>query len=293
MHPSSQKLKGVAAILVATLFWGMTFAFIRQAVATLSPANFLFWRFGIAALVLLFIIPKKPNQTKKTVRAGGILAACLMGTVLFQSIGLQTTPASVASFITGFAVILVPIIESISTGKWPTKKTVSAACLALLGIGLISLRQGAFSFTKGDLWILACAISFAFYIYFAGLYSKRFDARQLVFYQCISICLMAGLIALLTKTGSIPREPQQWISILFCAFFASIIAFLLQLKYQKYLTASSTAVLFSLEPIFATLTAMILLGERPDLRFYAGALCIFGAILLSELSLKKSSMPQD
>jgi drug/metabolite transporter (DMT)-like permease len=290
----NKQILGIIGILLATLFWGMTFAFIRQAVSSLSPANFLFWRFGIAGL-LLFIFGHKliRNQAKEAFFGGTFLGLFLAGTVLFQTMGLQTIPASTASFITGFSVILVPIFSSVLTKKLPPIRVFIAAVMALIGIGTISLSSG-FSVSSGDLWILLCAICFASYIVSAGKYSRStIHPIALTSMQCMTVFFISGIVALATSTLSIPNTQEEWISILFCALFASIFAFLLQLYFQKYISSTTTAIIFSCEPIFATITAVILLGEKLNNHFYIGAALIFIAILISELKLKIKKIPQD
>ncbi len=77
------------------------------------------------------------------------------------------------------------------------------------------------------------------------------------------------------------------------AIFTSIIAFLLQLHFQKYISSSKTAIIFSLEPVFATLTAAIYLKEQLTLQFFLGAVFIFIAILIAEKRAKENVIPQD
>jgi drug/metabolite transporter (DMT)-like permease len=289
-----KQLLAIGAILLATLFWGMTFAFIKKAVTSLSPSNFLFWRFGIASL-LLFLFTFKTLRTESkagTYRAGFFLGLFLLGTVLFQTIGLQTTSASTASFITGIAVILVPLFSSFINKTLPKLKVIIAAIIAFAGIALISLRSG-YAISAGELWVLLCAICFALFIFLSGKYARGHHAVGLTMAQCTTIFLISGILGCITHTLTIPTTLEAWVSILFCAVFASIFAFLLQLHYQKYISSTTTAIIFSCEPIFATLTAVILLSEQPTSRFYIGAVLIFMAIIISEFSLKKSTMPQE
>src|SRR5262245_4599637 len=102
-------LLGAGAILAATMIWGMTFSFIKDAVVTLPPFVFLFWRFAIASLLLIVIFWKKIKFSRQTLAYGCILGILLGGTVVFQTIGLRYTSASTASFITGLSVVLVAI----------------------------------------------------------------------------------------------------------------------------------------------------------------------------------------
>ncbi|MCW8409806.1 DMT family transporter [Legionella sp. PATHC035] len=283
---------GTGAILLATMFWGMTFAFIKDAVATLTPFNFLFWRFGIASVLLLLIFWQKIKFNQQTLFYGTFLGLLLAGTVIFQTIGLRYTAASTASFITGLSVILVALFESFLNKQWPSIYVVAAALIALVGVGLITLADG-FTLNQGDVWVLLCAFCFAGYILFAGKASRIHQPISLTFIQAIFVCILAGVASLFTTKLAIPLQSNVWVAILFCSIFASIFAFLLQLQFQKYVSSTKAAIIFSLEPVFATITAAIYLHEQLTIQFYIGALMIFFAILLSEKRAKQKVIPQE
>lgn len=274
------------------MFWGMTFAFIKDAVATLTPFNFLFWRFGIASVLLLLIFWQKIKFNQQTLFYGTFLGLLLAGTVIFQTIGLRYTAASTASFITGLSVILVALFESFLNKQWPSIYVVAAALIALVGVGLITLADG-FTLNQGDVWVLLCAFCFAGYILFAGKASRIHQPISLTFIQAIFVCILAGVASLFTTKLAIPLQSNVWVAILFCSIFASIFAFLLQLQFQKYVSSTKAAIIFSLEPVFATITAAIYLHEQLTIQFYIGALMIFFAILLSEKRAKQKVIPQE
>lgn len=287
-----ESLLGVGAIALATLIWGMTFAFIKDAVTTLTPFNFLFWRFSIASAILLILFWKKIKLTQSIFMHGVLLSIFLAGTVFFQTIGLRYTTASTASFITGLSVIIVALFESLLNRRFPSKYLIGAALLAIIGVGFITLANG-FQINQGDLWVLLCAFSFAGYILFAGQASHLHEPFALTFLQSLFLCVIAGIASVFTTGIMIPEQTNVWVSILFCSIFASIIAFLLQLQFQKYVSATKAAIIFSLEPVFATITAAIYLHEQLTLQFFIGAFLIFSAILLSEKRVKEKILPQE
>lgn len=288
----SKSLIGAGAILLATLFWGMTFAFIKDAVAVLSPFNFLFWRFAIASILLLIIFWQKIKLNPQTFTYGIVLGLLLAGTVGFQTIGLRYTTASTASFITGLSVVLVALFESLGNKRWPSLYLFGSIALAIIGIGFITLTN-RIAINQGDLWILLCAFCFAGYILAAGKASHIHQPFTLTLLQSSVVCLLAGSTSILTTGIVVPMHLHVWISILFCSIFASILAFILQLHFQKYVSASKTAIIFSLEPVFATITAAIYLHEYLTVQFFVGAVLIFAAILISEKRAKQKVVPQE
>ncbi len=280
-------------LLFGTLLWGVTFSFTKDAVGFMSPFDFLFWRFGIASLFLLVIFFKKIKLfDKKLILQGVWLGLFLAGTVIFQTIGLRYTSASTASFITGLSVILVPVYFCVIQKKLPQAQVMAALVLTILGIGLISLNS-ELSINIGDFWIILCAISFAIYVILASKFSHSGHAMTLTFVQSLTITAIVGIIDLSSGGYTLPRQINLWVAILYCALLASVLAFYLQIRFQRYISATKTALIFALEPVFATLTAIIYLDEQLTLKFVIGALCIFAGMLLSEVKLKKKLKQQE
>ena len=265
----------------------MTFVLIKDAVSVLSVFTFLFWRFGIASLLLLvFFFPTLKKLDKTLVWHGVLLGSLLAGTVVFQSIGLQYTTASHASFITGLSVILVVLFTALFQKKFPSAAVVTGVFLAMLGLALVTL-QSNLSINVGDLWVLLCAFCFAGYILLAGKYTHLHGALPLTIVQIFTIAVFSGLISLLQGSFVVPQSYAVWQAILFCAIFASVLAFSLQIHFQRYVSATKTAILFTTEPIFATITAILYAGEVLTLKFVLGATLIFCAMILTQFPTKK------
>lgn len=284
---------GTIAILLATLFWGMTFVFIKEAVAGLNVFAFLFWRFGIASVLLMVVFARTLLKiNRKLLVHGVILGLFLAGTVVFQSIGLQFTKASSASFITGLSVVLVTVFTALLQRKVPKWNVVLAVVLSTVGLGAITLSSGLM-LNKGDVWVLLCAACFAWYIIFAGRYTRQHGSLPLTIVQIVTIAVISGVLALASSSLAVPQTYKVWQAILFCSLFASVIAFTLQIHYQKYVSPAKTAIIFTLEPVFATLTAVLYASEALTARFLLGASLIFVAMLIAEIKGKFQAIPQE
>jgi len=281
-------------ILLATVFWGMTFALIKDAVATLDVFNFIFWRFLIASLFMLVVFFKFIEFRNKQLIWEGLLLGIFFGSgAIAQTIALTSSAASNVSFITSFEVIIVPLLLSLLHKKWPSLTVVLAVIATMCGIALLTLSDNIVGISRGDGWALLCAFCFAVYTILAGKFSHSGNPITLTFVQVLTLCIIVGLVNSFTHQITLPHLSNQWIAIIFCAIFASVFSFYLQIRFQKYVTATKTAIIFSTEPIFATLTAILYLHERLSHYFIMGALLIFFGILLSEFKLKKPIMPQN
>ncbi|MGQ3890000.1 EamA family transporter [Legionella sp. CNM-1927-20] len=160
----NKKVIGTSAILLATMLWGMTFSFIKDAVTTLNPFNFLYWWFGIASILLFILFFKKIKINKKNTYYGIPLGISLAGTVIFQTVGLFYTTASTASFITGLSVVLVALIESLLNRSYTSVYLIVSIALSIVGISLITLSNGLI-INQGDIWVLLCLLFCKLYYY--------------------------------------------------------------------------------------------------------------------------------
>ncbi len=282
----SKQFIGTSAILFATMMWGTTFALIKDAVASITPFDFLFWRFSIATLLLFILFFKYLEfENKFLILKGILLGLCLGGTVIFQTIGLCYTTASTASFITGLSVIFVALFVYFAARKCPTLNIFLALIFAIIGFGLITWSKGMV-LNQGDLWVLLCAFCFAIYIVLAGKFSQENKTISLTFIQLATITILTGLFCILMDGKIIfPAKSNVWLAIVFCSLFASVIAFTLQLRYQRYISPIKTAIIFATEPVFATIVAILYLNEHLTLGFTFGAFFIFLGIFLSESRL--------
>jgi drug/metabolite transporter (DMT)-like permease len=275
------QVKSASAILLATMFWGFTFVFIKEAMGMTDPFNFLFWRFFIASGLMLMVFPKIFFHLNITLFLhGGILGFALGMVVLTQTVGLQSTTASNGSFITGLSVILVALFSSLFSKKVPSFTICISIALAIVGLAFVTLQKG-FSINPGDYWMMCTSIFFALYILLTGRFTAHHYSPALSFVQLFSIMLFALVASFFSGGICVPGQFLLWQDILFCSIFASVVAFTLQIHFQKYIDSTKTAIIFMTEPIFATIAAVLYGGEILSLQFLFGASLIFIAMMLS------------
>ena len=108
---SSSKL-ALIAMLAVTAIWGWTFVVVQDAVGRMPVMDFLAWRFGLAALVMIIIRPNCfKGISKKELRRGVVLGSVLGLGYISQTYGLAHASASVTGFITGMFVVFTPLIS--------------------------------------------------------------------------------------------------------------------------------------------------------------------------------------
>lgn len=263
------------ALLGVTVFWGFTFPAMKVSLKYLPPVLFLAYRFGIASLLMLLIFGRKALK-RETLREGFILGLTLFFGHGFQIVGLKYTTASNSAFITSLYVVFTPFIAYFMLGERVTRRDLTSLVLAVIGLYLIS--GAGTSINYGDFLTLLCAISFAFQIVLVHKFGEK-DYLSLTFWQLLWNFIFSSLFTLAFEEQVFPKEPLPWVGVLYTAVFATVIAFTVQLKYQRYTKAQRAALIYSSEPVFGSLAAYITLGETLSLRGYLGAALIMNGIL--------------
>ncbi|MBA7497649.1 putative cystine transporter YijE [subsurface metagenome] len=288
-------MKGIQAeiyLLGIVIIWGSTFAIIKGVLDQIPTFTFLAYRFLLATLILYLIFWKriKENIDKTTLKKGSLIGIFLFMGYAFQTVGLKYTTATKAGFITGLSVVLVPIISHFFIKEKINRNSVIGVILAFIGLWFLNYSS-SFSFNLGDFLVLLCAVSFALHIISVGLYSKKVDYVPLVIVQLATVSVLCLLIAMVFERPELhlSYSLHVWWSIVLTGVFATALAFYMQNRFQRYSTATKTAIIFSGEPIFAAVFAYLLLGEKVGLIAWIGGLLIIFGMIVSQSKFKSMS----
>lgn len=285
----SRSLKAHVLLILVTFVWGVTFVVIKNALADMSPLLFNAVRMALASVSLWVIFHKE----MRSVSIGTLKAGALVGTFLclgyeFQTTGLRLTTASKSAFLTGSSVVLVPIILAVAYRRHINRYTTVGFLSAFAGLYLMTVPAGMrgeewSSVNRGDLLTLGCAFAFALHIIFLGRAMQRHAFQQIAVLQ-VTVCtvLMMATAPLLEHTHVVWSQRVIW-AIVITGLLGTAVAFSVQAWAQQFLPPTHTVLVFALEPVFAWLTSMVVLGERLGLRALAGAGLIMAGILVSEL----------
>jgi drug/metabolite transporter (DMT)-like permease len=285
-----RKLKADLLLILCTLIWGATFVLVKDALADASVFVFLALRFALAAFVLILIYGRELRSVgAKGWRAGAIIGCCMFGGYAFQTAGLSLTTPSKAAFITGFFVVIVPVLLALFGSRRVPPWVWIGALSAFAGLYLLAVPpSGIAALNRGDLLVLACAFMFALHVISIGHYTVRFSAGALTLIQvgttalCTAVC-----VPLFDVTGA--EHPRiAWttgliVAVVATGFFATALAFSAQVWAQRYTSATHAAIIFTLEPVFAGVTSFVFYHERLGARSLGGAALILGGILIAEL----------
>lgn len=284
----SKQLKADIALLLVTIVWGSTFVITKNALDNISTYNFLAIRFLIAFIFSAIIFYKSMLKLdKKTFYYGSLIGLVLFIGYALQTTGLNYTTASKSGFITGFSVILVPIISTFMIKKLPSLTIIVSVILALIGLGLMTLDSGLKP-NIGDLYTLIAALFFALHIVLVGKYTINVNSINLAIIQIGVVGILSLIFSLFTEAFILPSSIEAWSSILITGILATSVAFIVQNTMQKFTSATHTALIYTGEPVFSAIFAFVLAGELMTKKAVLGSFLILFAMILGEIkSIKK------
>jgi drug/metabolite transporter (DMT)-like permease len=274
-------LAGVAFV------WGVTFVLVKSALADISTIYFLTLRFGLAALCMsLLFAPglKRAGRARviSGLKGGAIAGVFLWGGYMLQTFGLKYTSAGKSGFLTGLYIVLVPLLSAALYRRAPQLSEMIGILVATVGLVLLTIPTIELTINKGDLLTIGCAIAFALHLLVLGYYSKRENFEAVALGQITCAAVLSGLALALEKPQSV-WSSRVVAALLVTSLLATALAFALQTWAQQYTTATRTALIFALEPVFALIAAIGLGGESITMAGLLGAALILTGILLVEL----------
>lgn len=285
MNSRKAQLLADLALIFVTLVWGATFVTVQEAIKKVEPYYFLAIRFGIATIIMIIFANKKLLKVSTTsVMKGVLIGLALFSGYAFQTFGLKYTTASNTGFITGLSVVIVPVFVTIATKKLPGFISSAGIISATVGLGLLTINQ-SLDLNFGDILVFFCAVSYAAHILLVGKFSPDNDPFVLATVQIATVAIISFAAALLKETPPSPADfnSQVWWAIMITAILATAFAFFVQTWTQKYTSPTHTAVIFTMEPVFAAIFAYYLGGESLGLKQVMGSLLILAGMLASEL----------
>ncbi len=276
-------LLATLALLAMTACWGSTFFLIKDLLDRVPTVDFLAVRFLIAGAAMLLVAPRAIGRLSPEVRRRALVLGSLYGVAqILQTAGLAHTPASVSGFITGLYVVATPLFAAVILRSRISGATWAAVVLATIGLGVLSLE--GFSIGYGEAITLVAALLYAAHIVGLGAWSKPADALGMSILQVLVIAAICTAAALVTGEPGVvlPDRGADWASVVYMALIAGAAALLAQTWAQAHLPPTRSAIIMSMEPVFAAFFAVLLGGESLTGRMAIGGAMVLTAMLVVE-----------
>lgn len=280
-------------LILISAMWGATFPIIGNAANEVNPFLFVCARFSLAAIIMLPLIWKDITfKDKKLIFYCIIFGFFNCVSYVTQTIGLQTISSSRSAFITGFNVVFVPFLAALFKLDKINFSDIACSIICIYGLYVLT-GSDLKEITRGDILTFICALSFAFLITFLQKLSAQHpNYRLLTFYQLFFTAPFAATFAIHSSILTL-FKPSVLIALSYCTIFATAFVFFIQTKYQKFTTASKAALIFSSEPIFASIFGYLFNHETISRNTLIGGFIILLSITLpSFITLIKDKKAQ-
>lgn len=290
-------LKNPLLLTIAAAIWGFAFAAQSEAMDYIGPFTLNCIRNVIGAVVLVPVIfvtdryeKNRGNGCKKEERAenkrllltGGICCGLLLTVATnLQQLGIKYTTVGKAGFITAIYIVLVPVAGLFLKKKCGLTVWISVG-LALAGFYFLTMI-GESSFTKGDIFVLLCAIVFTGNILCVDYFSPKVNGVKLSCLQFLVCGLLSGIV-MLCRESLVPTDiVKAWAPILYTGVLSCGVAYTFQILGQKNYNPAVAALIMSLESVFSVLGGWLVLHETLSASEGLGCILIFAGIILSQI----------
>ena len=266
-------------LVCVTAVWGWTFVVVQDAIALYGVLPFLAVRFLLAGAALAPVYAGR--LTGRSLLVGGGIGVVLAAGYLFQTTGLLFTTPTNSGLITGLFVVFAPLADRTFFGARASRQVLLAVGLSLLGMVLLA-GGGPEGANWGDLLTLLCAIALGLHIALLSRYASGHDAGGLTLAQILAMAILFVVVWPFFAPVSLP-PPGVWVALLVTGLLASAGAFLVQTTVQQRIPAARTAIILTMEPVFAALFGYWLAGDRLVAVQLLGAVLILSALVIGEV----------
>lgn len=278
-----------ALLLITAGIWGLAFVAQRVGMQHVEPFSFNGVRFALGALTLAPVMmlgipsarPDTPPEPASVIKGSLAAGLALFLGVSLQQVGIVTTTAGKAGFITGLYVVLVPIL-SLIWGQHVRPGTWIGALCALSGLYLLSIKAG-FSIARGDFLVLLSAFCWAAHVHIIGRFASRIGSLRLAFNQYLLCSVLSLVVAGIYEHPTLDALAHAAAPIIYGGVFSVGIAYTLQVVAQKQAPPAHAAIILSLESVFAAVGGWLILGELLSLRAMIGCALMLAGMIISQL----------
>ncbi|XP_019437439.1 PREDICTED: uncharacterized protein LOC109343540 [Lupinus angustifolius] len=308
IHFASKKVKSIVLLNGITLVYASNIPIVKEVEQISSPAAFTAVRFAVAAIPFIpFVL--RGWRDSHTRNAGIELGFWVSVGYLMQALGLQTSDAGRASFITAFTVIVVPLLDGILGAVVPMR-TWFGALVSITGVGM--LESSGSPPSVGDLLNFLSAVFFGIHMLRTEHISRSISKEKFLTLLGYEICVVAlfsaawylvggcinGTLHPLTSTWTLTMLRNwmvgfPWIPAIYTGIFSTSLCLWAEIAAMRDVSATETAIIYSLEPVWGAGFAWFLLGERWGPTGWIGAALVLGGSLTVQLLGASSDSNED
>ena len=288
----NKKVFSLICVVSCSFIWGTAFVAQDMGMDYIGPYTFSAVRLLLGFLTLLpffFIFEfKKVKETKLSLNIIFsylfFLGFFLAGGNILQQISLLYTDVANPAVFTVLYVVIVPIIAYFLFSKKIHKSVWPSVLMCLVG-GLFLSELSNLRVRYGDSLVVVGAFFWAFHIVFISKFLKIFNYPiTIATFQCLSASLITFIPAFSFEFISLKVLSMESAELIYAGVLSSGIAFMLQVFGQQNLSPAPVAIIFSLEGVFGSIGAWVILDQYLNEFKIFGIIIILSAVIFSQLA---------
>uniref|UniRef100_A0A0D9WP52 EamA domain-containing protein n=1 Tax=Leersia perrieri TaxID=77586 RepID=A0A0D9WP52_9ORYZ len=274
-----RKARSLVLLNLVTVVFASNISVVKEAETILDPDLFNVLRFTISAIPFVPLLLKALSDVQAFIKGVELGIWVAIG-YLAQAIGLVTADAGRAAFISSLTVIIVPFLDGILGAEIPAYTWIGAF-LSLIGIGILELSGS--SPCVGDLLILLSAFSFAIHMLRTEHISRNMKKEKFpALVGCQNVNHWTLKLQSPMKLFSMAIQ-FPWMAILYTGIFSTTFCLWAEVAAMRDVSATETAIIYGLEPVWGAAFAWAMLGERWGITGFVGAIFIIAGSFMVQI----------
>lgn len=274
------------AILLVAIIWGSSYVVMQDVGKSIPAAPFLMLRFLCSLPPMAILAARSLRRlTRNEILVGAFFGCLLYGILIQETIGVRYTSAANAGFLITVSVLLIPPLERLISRRHQVAVVYVMTATALIGCGMLLLSNGLRPHV-GDFIILGAAAVRATQI---TLFGRRPSGQgqsliNLSLVEFVVVTVLAGITSVASNAPpwqvAASVSTRDWLLIAYLGVLGTSFAFFAQLRAARAASSTRVGLILSTEPLFATIFAVLVAGNRLDaLQILGGLLIVVSAIV--------------
>lgn len=279
----AQYLRARLFVLGLACITGSNYLVMKITVAELPPLSLIFWRFAFATVFLLgFAVHGRALASRPLWRDGSITGVLLAFALILLAVAIESAGSGETAFWVSSDAAFVPILSFALFKVFPSRQTLVGIVVSLVGLALLSITSGL-HFRTGSVVGILSAATFAVWIVALEAVAKRHAAVALGFVQMVVALIVSSICALLAGALVIPGSLQSWLCCIYLGAVGTGVRFAVQSHLQRTVSATETALIYLVEPVFAALLGALFLSEMLTGAQIVGCILILAGVSISQI----------
>jgi drug/metabolite transporter (DMT)-like permease len=279
-------------IFTIPIVWGLGFTLTHNAVRIMDPGVFAFCRQIVASLCLLpFALPYAKQINRQTLTWSFLIGLLGALNVLCQSYALTSLASAQIAFFVTINIIFVPFLAYFFKISKINILDVGAIGLGILSI-IITFNGNLVKISTGDLLGICAAFLIASNIIAISIMVKHCSANRILLtcMSCLFGCIILSPFFESNSIEKIANNSTSLAAILFQGCISTAAAYFIQIKYQKDVGPTKTALILNMDLFFAAIFGLIN-GEALQLHQIIGGCVAFLSTIFQDIikNIKKHS----